>query len=435
MKQKTQNIYTKASSFSFLLLLLLSSNAAWTQDKGLLFTGGTIHTGTGTVIENAVMGIRSGKIEFVGDGKIIKYDRTLYAEQIDFSTQHLYPGLIALNSSIGLREIDAIRATLDYAEVGDLNPHIRSLPAFNTDSRIIPTVRSNGVLTVQSCPTGGTISGSSSVFHLNGWNWEDALLASDDGIHLNWPEYQRAKSAKDSSKSNRIRKKQAEIIDFMQEAAAYGKAENPERNLKMEALQGVFYGSQRLYIHCHQARSIADAVIMLHEIGVRRMVIVGGEEAANVTQVLKKYDVPVVLPRVHRLPDYDDDAVDAPYRLPSVLRDSGLTIALSYDGEMEAMGTRNLAFTAGTAAAYGCGEEDALKMISYNAAKILGVEQRTGSIETGKNADFFISAGDALDPISCEIVKIYIDGNSVSTTNHQTELNKKFRAKYNLPAK
>jgi imidazolonepropionase-like amidohydrolase len=425
----------KANNLVWNVLLVLSCASVWAQNNGVLFTGGTIHTGTGIVIENAVMGIRAGKIEFVGDGKVIKYDRKAYAEQIDFSGQHLYPGLIAMNSSIGLREIDAVRATLDYNEVGDLNPHIRSLPAFNTDSRIIPTVRSNGVLTVQACPTGGTISGSSSVFHLNGWNWEDALVQADDGIHLFWPEHPLAKLTKDSSKTNRTLRKQTEIIDLMLEAAAYGKGERKERNLKLQALQGLFSGNQRLYVHCHRARGIADAVIMLHEAGIQKIVVVGAEEAALVAGLLRKFGVPVVLPRVHRLPDFEDDAVDAPFSLPAVLRDSGLTVALTYDGEMEAMGTRNLAFTAGTAAAYGCGKEDALKMISLNPAKILGIDERTGSIEPGKAADFFVSTGDALDPISCTIVKIYIDGIGVSLSNHQSELNKKYREKYKLSGK
>ncbi len=425
----------KANKHNLLLLLLWTFAQLSAQEKGILFTGGTVHTGTGKVIENAVVGVRSGKIEFVGDGKLIKYDRSLYAEQVDFTGQHLYPGLIALNSNIGLREIDAVRATIDFAEVGDFNPHIRSLPAFNTDSRIIPTVRSNGVLTVQSCPSGGTISGSSSVFHLNGWNWEDALLKADDGIHLNWPEYPRKKQSKDSVRAQLTRRKQADIIDFLREAAAYGKGDKQEYNLKFEALQGLFSGKQRLYIHCHQSRSIADALLMLSELGIEHMAVVGGEEAARVAYVLRKYKVPVVLPRVHRLPEFDDDAVDAPFRLPAILRDSGITVALSYNGDMEAMGTRNLAFTAGTAAAYGCGKEDALKMISANPAKILGIDQEIGSIEAGKNADLIISKGDILDPITCDITHIYIDGKSISLANHQSELNKKYRDKYHLPLK
>lgn len=418
------------------ILLIISDSVIYAQSKGILFTGGVIHTGNEKVIENAVMGIRDGKIEFVGDGTTIKYDKRLYAEQIDFTGQHIYPGFIALNSSIGLREIDAVRATLDVNEVGYLNPHIRSMPAFNTDSRIIPTVRSNGVLMVQATPAGGTISGSSSLFHLDGWNWEDALFKADDGLHLNWPEYPVASARKDTSKTDNILKKQIEIIDFIKQARGYGLSiEKKELNLRFEAMQRLFTGNQRLYVHCQKARSITDAILMLHEAGIKKLAIVGGSEADQTIKLLKKFDVPVVLSRIHRLPDFDDDPIDKPFRLPAILSDSGLTVALSYDGDMEAMGTRNLSFTAGTTAAYGCGKELALKLITLNPAKIAGIHIETGSIEAGKNADFILSKGDILDPLTSDIFKLYIRGKEVNTANHQSELNLKYREKYGLPVK
>ncbi len=419
----------------FVLLICLHSLIR-AQSKGILFTGGTIHTGNEKVIDNAVMGIRDGKIEFVGSGSTIKYDKRLYDEQFDFTGQHIYPGFIALNSSIGLREIDAVRATLDFSEVGYINPHIRSMPAFNTDSRIIPTVRSNGVLMVQATPAGGIISGSSSIFRLHGWNWEDALLKADDGLHLNWPEYPAVKSGKDSSKIDYMLKKQIEIIDFIKESRAYGLASDKKAvNLRFEAMQGLFDGTQRLYVHCQMARSITDAILMLQELGIKKLAIVGGAEADRTIKLLKKFDVPVVLSRIHRLPDYDDDAVDKPFRLPFILCDSGITVALSYDGDMEAMGTRNLAFTAGTAAAYGCGKELALKLITLNPAKIVGIQNNTGSIEAGKNADFLISKGDVLDPIKADITKLFIAGQEIPLSNHQSDLNRKYRDKYGLPVR
>ncbi len=426
------------NKFSLVLVFLLTCSISFihAQNNGILFTGGVIHTGNDKVIENAVMGIRDGKIEFVGNGTTIKYDKRLYAEHIDFTGQHIYPGFIALNSSIGLREIDAVRATLDVNEVGYLNPHIRSMPAFNTDSRIIPTVRSNGVLMVQATPAGGIISGSSSLFHLDGWNWEDALFKADDGLHLNWPEYPAAKANKDSSKTDYIQKKQTEIIDFIMEARAYGlTSEKKEINLRFEAMQGLFKGSQQLFVHCQKARSITDAILMMQETGIKKLAIVGGAEADQTIKLLKKFDVPVVLSRIHRLPDYEDDPIDKPFRLPAILSDSGIMVALSYNGDMEAMGTRNLAFTAGTAAAYGCGKELALKLITLNPAKIVGIHTLTGSIEAGKQADFILSRGDVLNPITADIFKLFIGGKEVNTANHQSDLNKKYREKYGLPIK
>ena len=403
------------------------------QEASILFVNGIIHCGNGTVYNNGVLGIKQGKIDLVADGSVVKIDRTAYSKIIDLENQHVYPGFIAMNSSIGLREIDAVRATLDYAETGDLNPHVRALPAFNTDSKIIPTVRSNGVLTVQATPQNGTMPGTSSVFYLDGWNWEDALLKSDDGIHLNWPEYPQRKPESDSTKVGKSVQKQQEIFRLFEEAKAYSKSENIlEKNLRFEAMRGLFNGTKTLFIHCNQMRDIVDAIQLTEKMGIPKRVLVGGVESYKVTGLLKKSGIPVVLPRLHRLPDYNDQATDWPFRLPSILADSGIKVILSYDGDMEAMGTRNLGFVAGTAAAYGVDKEKALQMITLFPAQAMGLEQVTGSLEVGKSADFFVSTGDALDMRTSAVKFAYIQGREISLENHQKSLHQKYLNKYGL---
>ena len=91
-------------------------------------------------------------------------------------------------SLVGLQEIASVRATLDSREVGVLNPNVRALIAYNTDSDVLPTVRTNGVLLAQATPRGGLLSGQSSVVQLDAWNWQDAVVRADDGQHLTWPE-------------------------------------------------------------------------------------------------------------------------------------------------------------------------------------------------------------------------------------------------------
>lgn len=414
-------------------LLCLHFVTANAQDANILFVNGIIHCGNGTVYNNGVLGIKSGKIDLVADGSLIKIDKSAYSNVIDLQKQHVYPGFIAMNSSIGLREIDAVRATLDYAETGDLNPHVRTMPAFNTDSKIIPTVRSNGVLAVQATPQSGTIPGTSSIFYLDGWNWEDALLKSDDGIHLNWPEYPQRKAENDTVKIGKSQQKQQEIFRLFEEAKAYNKSGNvSEKNLRFEAMRGLFNGTKTLFIHCNQMRDIVDAVQLTEKMGITKRVLVGGTESYKVTALLKKAEIPVVLPRLHRLPDYNDQATDWPYRLPSILSDSGLKVILSYDGEMEAMGTRNLGFVAGTAIAYGVDKEQALQMITLFPAQAMGIDNLTGSLEVGKSADFFISTGDALDMRTSAVQIAFIRGREVSLDNHQKSLYQKYLNKYGL---
>ena len=413
--------------FYFLFIAVNGLNA---QNKSMLFSNGIVHTGSGTVYQSGVVGIRDGKIALCADGRAVKIDRSAWDTIIDLQGRHVYPGFIALNSTIGLREIDAVRATLDYAEVGEYNPHVRSLPAFNTDSRIIPTVRSNGVLMVQAVPQAGIISGSSSVFKLEGWNWEDALVKADEGIHLFWPEYPVLRS--DTGRFDAILRKQQEIIRFLQESQAYTKSSPESKNLRLEAMRGIWNGKQRLYIHCNRARDIEESVRLMNQLGISQIAIVGGRESYKLTDLLNKYNVPVVLERIHRLPDTEDQAVDFPFRLPGILEKAGLTVVLTYDGDMEAMGTRNLGFTAGTASAYGCDEETALRMISLNAAKVLGIDHQTGSLEVGKSADLFISEGNALDMQSSQVKMAFIGGKAINLDNDQKALYRKYMTKYGL---
>ena len=416
----------------WVLFFAICYQAAFSQQKSILYTNVTVHIGNGKTIERACVGVKEGRFDLVQQdlpGSLSsKYDSI-----IDLSGKHMYPGFIALNSSIGLREIDAVRATWDASEIGELNPHIRSLPAYNADSKIIPTVRSNGVLSVQAVPSGGVFSGLSSVFHLDGWNWEDALFAADEGLHLNWPEYSPSITTKDTARHIKIRRKQDEIMQLLAEAKAYGAdASKKERNIRLETLYRLFSGASTLYIHCNTERSIGDALLMLDGIGIKKIVLVGAHEAYKKTALIRSFNVPVVLSRLHRLPDYSEQPTDWPFRLPSVLKDSGITVALSYTGDMEAMGTRNLAFTAGTAAAYGCSPEEALQMITLNPAQILGIDKITGSIEKGKNADFFVSEGDALDMRTCKIIRACIKGRVLDLSNHQKELYLKYCKKYGL---
>ena len=158
--------------------------------------------------------------------------------------------------------------------------------------------------------------------------------------------------------------------------------------------------------------------------------MVGAYDSWLVADLLKDRNIPIILRRVHSLPMREDDPIDLPYKLPKILLDKGLLVALENSGRMEAMGTRNLPFYAGTAAAYGVSKEAALSMITLNTAIILGVDHRLGSIELGKDATLFISDGDALDMRTNQVILAFINGNRLDLTNPQIELYQKFTKKY-----
>ena len=421
----------------FFLFTSLEVNA---QPNGILLMNGIAHLGTDSIIQNSVIGIKNGKIVLVGDAGLVKSDMTGYDEIINITGKHVYPGIIAPNSTIGLSEMEAVRASNDFKEVGPLLPDVRSLIAYNTDSKIIPTVRNNGILLAQVTPRGGLISGTSSVMMLDGWNWEDAAYKVDDGIHINWPRIQSFKFLDEDNmypgpyeKNKEYTKQTNELKKFFADAKAYNESTvKEEKNLRFEAMKGVFDGTQIVYMHSNNVKEIIEAVNFAKQNGLKRVAIVGGKDSWMITGLLHENNISVIVSRVHDLPDHPDDDVDLPYKLPCLLQKAGILFCLNNEGSMEAMGTRNLPFLAGTASAYGLTKEQALKAITLNTAKILGIDKTTGSIEVGKDANLFISTGDALDMRTNNVEKAYLKGISIDLNNDQKKLYEKYKNKYGL---
>jgi imidazolonepropionase-like amidohydrolase len=423
---------------------LLLSGSVLAQDdvypakeyKGLLFIkNATVHIGNGQVLENATIRVNNGKIEAVGTNVPVAADQ---AKVIDASGKHVYPGLILSNVDLGLQEIaNGVRGSNDYRELGDYNPSVRSIVAYNTDSKVIGTLRANGILLANVVPQGGIISGSSSVVQLDAWNWEDAAYKTDNGLHLNMPSlfnrparFARAVSRQGDDPVKRSLQTIEEIKSFFREAKAYNEATvHPQTNLKLAAVRNLFDRKEKLFVHCDLVKEMLVAVDFVKEFGFD-VVIVGGSESWQIAPLLKQNNIAVILGPQHSLPTSVDDDVDQPYKTPAVLQQAGVLFAINDDFEEARF--RNLAFNAGTAAAYGLTKEEALAAITLNAARILGVEAQTGSLEPGKDANIVISEGDILDMRTSIVYKAFIQGREVSLENKQTQLYQRYLNKYGL---
>jgi imidazolonepropionase-like amidohydrolase len=265
--------------------------------------------------------------------------------------------------------------------------------------------------------------------HLDGWNWEDATLRSDDGIHLNWPSsfHQSGWGAEPGTinENEKYNESITQLEIFFKKATAYANSSSL-MDLQMESMKGLFNGSKTLYIHANNASDMLDAIDFANDFEITKTVIVGAEDALKIVDVLKENNISLILNRVHRLPSSGDSPVDESFTQAAKLQEAGILFCLSYEGDMEAMGARNLPFSAGTAVAYGLDYEDAISAITLNTAKILGIDEYCGSIERGKDASFFISTGDALDMRTNNIEKAYIKGKAVDLNNHQKELFEKY---------
>lgn len=422
-----QRLYT-------LLLVLLPLLAIGQQPNKILLVNGFLHVGNGETMESALIGIENGEISMIKNAYAYTIKEEEWDTIIELRGEHIYPGFVAPNNTLGLTEIDAVRATRDYDEVGTYNPHIRSQIAFNVESKVISTVRTNGVLLTQATPRGGIISGSSAVMKLDGWNWEDATVSANDGIHLNWPATIQGGGWWADPQPKKANEKYGEnkqkIYDFFEMAKAYAETDDPKEDIRLAAMTECFKGKKRVYIHADELQQLVDALEFAEHFDLKFPVIVGGYDSYLITQQLRDAKVPVMIQRPHSLPENQEDDVDQPYKLAALLKEGDVQFCIQNEGDMEAMNARNIPFLAGTAMAYGLSEEDAVRSVSLSACEIMGVDKKYGSIEVGKSATLFVSKGSALDMMTNDVEVALIDGNFVNLMNFQEELYLKYKKKY-----
>lgn len=402
------------------------------QSKKIIISGATIHVGNGQIIENGILSMEKGKIKI----ESVVPSASADLEIIDAKGKHVYPGIIAPNTNLGLVEFSSTKSTIDYDELGDIHPNIRSIIAYNTDSKVINTLRSNGVLLAQITPQGGSIPGTSSIVQLDAWNWEDAAYELDEGIHLvlpaliNRPSSMQRKDDSDPVKAGL--EKIEELKMFFREAKAYLNEKTHEStNLKFEATKGLFNQTKNLYVHCDLVKEMLAALELAKEFHFK-LVIVGGADSWLIADILQKNQIPVILSEPHSLPSSEDDAVDQPYKTGAMLQKAGVLFTICQAAGDGFFQQRNLPFQAGTMAAYGLNKEEALQAITLNAAKILGIEKRTGSIENGKDANILICSGDLLDMKSSIITHAFIQGRQINLDNKHSQLFERYKYKYKI---
>lgn len=429
----------------FLNLIFSQQTPAPNQDKSVLIFGGTTHVGDGQVINNSVVGFTEGKIDLIAssdgtwtneilnmlsDSNNKKYDTIINA-----SNHHIYPGIIALNSNLGLVEVDAVRASVDDDESGTYLPEIRSIIAYNAESKAVESMRPNGVLLAQIAPNGGVISGSSSVVQLDAWNWEDAVIKYDQGVHINWPSpytFGRWWLGEDRGlkANNNYNKQVNDLKDFFDKSKANMNL-NKSMNLKSRAMKGIFEGESTVYLHADDEKEIVDGVLFFKKFNIKKIVIVGASEAKNQLDFIKENNIPVVVKQPYRFPQSVDSDPRETFMLAKKMIDKGILVSIDPSGAPQSrVSIRNLPFYAGSFSSYGIDKELALSMITLNPAKILGIENEFGTLEIGKSATLFISKGDALDIISNNVTHAFISGRNISLETHQTRLWRRYSNKY-----
>jgi imidazolonepropionase-like amidohydrolase len=405
------------------------------QERPIALIDGTIHPISSPEISNATILFDKGKIVAIGANVQLPPN----TEKINISGKHVYPGMIEAYSQIGLVEIGAVRATRDLAEAGTINPNARAEVAVNPESERIPVTRVNGVLIAHVTPQGGLLSGRSAAMMLDGWTWEDMTLKAPVGIIVNWPRM----TVNRSPRAQQSEEEQKKVIEqqlknlklAVAEARRYALAKKTEAQRGMphhpfdarwEAMRPVFDGALPVFVNANEIKQIQAAVDWAAQENLK-LVIVGGKDSWRAADLLKRKDIPVIVGPIHDLPMRDWEDYDTAFTVAKKLQEAGVRFCISGGSEMA--NERNLPYQAATAAAYGLPKDEAMKAITLYPAQILGIDERAGSLEAGKDATLFISSGDPLETFS-HVEAAYIQGRLLDLRNRHRQLYEKYQEKY-----
>ncbi len=399
------------------------------QKQPIAIVGATIHPVSGPVIEQGTILFDKGKIVALGDSVPLPPN----TQRINAAGKHVYPSMFDAHTDLGLTEIGSIKATQDARELGTINPNVKARVAINPDSELIPVARANGVLLAGSCPSGGLISGQSSVIQLDGWTWEHLTLKGDVAMNINWPRMSPVSDwwSASSSPSRRGGSSTSDSLDILEQMVkdvrAYQKARKHSSqqavDLKLESMIPVIEGKQLLIVQADETDQIQAAVAFANRHGMQ-LVIRGGYDALACRRLLKEHEIPVIVSAVYRLPRRRDENFDAAYTLPERLRQAGIRFCITSAGR--GANVRNLPYHAATAVAYGLPEDEAIRAITLYPAQILGVDKRVGSLEKGKDATLFVCDGNPLETPT-QVEHAYIQGRKIQLSSRHTRLYDKYR--------
>lgn len=406
---------------------ILGQQVAKSTSGEFILKNATLHTiANGTITGD--LWIKDGKIASIGDDL-----SSASANMIDCTGKHVYPGFIDAGTRLGLSEIGAVSLTQDYNELGDFIPHMQALSAVNPNSVSIPVTRVNGVTTVIAKPDGGLFPGTAALIHLHGYTPEQ-MFAGFKGVVMNFPasgRRHRWDRRSDDEIAEAEKKAMEKLDDIWEKALLYHRIDSTatalnknrdDYNPQMDALLPVVRGERMLMVEANKKKDILNALTWLQEKKIDNAVLTGVAEGYRVVDKIKDSGYAVITGPVLSVPNRDAAKYDVNYKNPSVMHKAGIPVALRTD---EAENVRNLPFNAGFAAAYGMGKEEALAAITLVPAKIFGLQDKIGSLETGKLANLFISDGDPFE-MKTTIERLFIGGYDVPLESRHTLLYDEF---------
>jgi imidazolonepropionase-like amidohydrolase len=425
-------------------LALLFASPLWAQASGgaeasrsFALSGATIHPVSGPDVPNGTLVVRDGKIASVSDSSSASTEM----KPIDLKGKHVYPSLLPPLTVLGLAEIAAVRATIDTSEIGDVNPEASGDVAMNFDSELLPVARSGGVLLAGVTPTGGLVSGSVAAMRLEGWTREDAALKVPAAITVVWPSLTIDRTPKAKLSVRLQEKKRDEAVEKLKnvfrDARAYARSRDAEKqpgiprhdvNPKLEALRPAVEGRIPVIVQAQRIAQIRDALKWAQEEKLE-IAIWGGADAWRMADELAKAHVPVIVDSPLDLPQREDEPYDAAFANAGALAAAGVTVLFNEGGTPDGASlVRNYPHLAAVSVGFGFPREKALAAITLEPARLLGIADRVGSLEPGKDATFIVTDGDIFD-LRSRVLAAYVDGRQLDLTDRQKRLYERYKAR------
>jgi len=402
-------------------LALLAAPAAVSAQDVYAITGATVVPVTGPTIANGTVVISGGKIAAVGATVAVPAG----AKVIDGKGLFVYPGLIDSGTQLGLTEIGSVPGGEDDQEIGDFNPHNNALTAVNPHSELIPVTRVSG----------GLIAGSAALIDLNGWTPDEMAVRPRAGMVMIYPRLAGGGfgfgggggggGAQTPEQQREARDRQTRALRaYLWDAKAYNdRRDHPKTNLAFESLGPVLRGEMPAIFDVVTVEQI-QGVLALADSFKLKVVLRGAAGAWRLADTLAARKIAVIVGPTTQLPP-GEDPYDAIYANPGALARAGVKIAFQTN---DAANSRNVAYNAALAEAYGLDADAALKAVTIWPAEIWGVADRYGSIEVGKVANLLVTTGDPLDVRSVP-KHVFIRGRPVALTDRHTRLYEQFEAR------
>lgn len=402
--------------FSGILSLASAQVPAPRQNKPILLKGPTIHTQTDLIIENGMLLMENGKIEALGTDIQIPEN----AEIIDLAGKHIYPALIHGRNLLGLTEIGQVQVTSDFNELGTINPNVRAETAYHSASSHIGVAASGGIGVTVTTPSGGLISGLSAAMLTDGWTWDQMILKAPVGLIVNWPNMLNNKNLEEQLK---------ELQEAFDKARRYHHSRNSSNDhpvdIRWEAMRPVFERELPVFIQASEISQIQAAISWAEKENIH-MVLTGARDAGYIAEQLAEKNIPVMVGGVIGGPARQWEFYGESYALPSKLFRAGVQFCIA--GDYGASSTYRLPNHASAAVAFGLPEEEAIKAITLNAAKILGLDEYMGSLEPGKDASIIVTNGNPLD-FSTQIEMMFLQGREIDLNSKHQQLFEKYQIK------